>query len=130
MSEIWVAGAVTLVGGVVSGMGQEKKDKANQAHDKAMTKESAKWNAALSQFDAEQADYYNQLNRQRKQRGLDNFRSFSTVGNFAPNYTQTSTGVELPKKPNYEDTFGAEEQGSGGSKGGGMSRLLDPLKLF
>ncbi len=134
MGEVWGAAIVTVVGGAIAGRAQEKKDKGDKAHDKEMTREGAKWNAALSEFEAGQTDYYNQLNRQRKQRGLDNFRQFSQLGSFAPQYQQTSTPIEVPTKPNALETFAEPEEEAGPAKkkksGGLMRKLTDPLGLF
>lgn len=101
MAEIW--GAAIMVGGaVVSGMAQEKKAKAERKaareDAKAANREEAQYSAVLSQFEREQEDYYEQLSRQRKQRGLDQFRQFSTVRSFAPNYAD-SQRIQLPGKP-------------------------------
>lgn len=54
-----------------------------------------------SQFDTEQAYYYQQLKRQEAMRGLDEFRKFSTVKNYAPGYVNTNPGPVLPDKPTY-----------------------------
>ena len=131
MAEIWGA-AVAVGGSLLAGAAASKKDKGDKAHDKEMTRESAKWNAALSQFEAEQTDYYSQLNRQRKQRGLDNFRQFSQVGRFAPGVAQQSTDITLPEKPNAEATFAEPAQAAGGGRRGRstMDRIIDPLGLF
>lgn len=132
MGEVWIGAAVTVVGGYVAGRAREKENESNQAHDKEMIRESARWNAALSAFEKEQEDYYNQLNRQRKERGLENFRQFSTMKTFAPGYTQSSGGIVLPDKPDAEATFKEPEQpqSTGGGGRSTMSRLIDPLGLF
>lgn len=132
MAEIWGAALVTVAGGVIAGKAAEKKDKGDKAHDKEMTRESARWNAALSEFEAQQADYYSQLQRQRKQRGLDNFRQFSQVGRFAPQYQQASEGIVLPNQPSAEETFKEPEQEQQRTSSGRstLSRIIDPLGLF
>ena len=53
----------------------------------------------MSQFEREQEDYYNQLDRQRKQRGLDQFRQFSTMSQFAPEYQGDTSRIVLPQRP-------------------------------
>lgn len=133
MSEIWVAAATTVVGGYIAGQGAEEQAEDQQNHDRQMTREGARWNAELSSFEAEQEDYYSQLNRQRKQRGLENFRQFSSMGTFAPQYQQaTDTTITLPDKPNAEERFKEPEQPA--QQGGGgrstMERIIDPLGLF
>lgn len=77
-----------------------KQDRANAKEDrKEMTESDARFGAISSQFEAEQADYYNQLNRQRKQRGLDQFRQFSTMNQFAPEMAGGNNVIALPNKP-------------------------------
>lgn len=123
MGEVWIGAAVTVVGGYVAGRARKKEKEGDQAFEKEMVRESARWNAALSAFEKEQEDYYNQLNRQRKERGLENFRQFSTVKTFAPGYTQSSGGIVVPDKPNAEAAF-AEETETAASSGGSGSNLL------
>lgn len=112
MAEIWGA-AIAVGGSIISGIAASKKakqDRANAKEDnKEMTEREARFHALLSQFDAEQADYYNQLNRQRKQRGLEQFRQFSTVNQFAPNFSGGNNPIELPTRPNA-DTMFTEQQ--------------------
>ena len=104
MAEIWKAAAATIGGSIVSGIASSKKAKKERKWDKEdrkeMTRDEAKYSAVLSRFEAEQEDYYNQLNRQRKQRGLEQFRQFSTVNQFAPQYVGDNTEIVLPDRPN------------------------------
>jgi hypothetical protein len=58
----------------------------------------ARQNAA---FEAELRHFYEQLNKQEKKRGLDQFRTFSTVKNYAPDFVDTNPGPVLPTKPGY-----------------------------
>ena len=133
MAEIWGA-AIAVGGAVVSGMAAEKKAKADRkaANEdrKAMTKEDAQYGAVLSQFEREQEDYYSQLNRQRKQRGLDQFRQFSTVQSFAPNYVDNNR-VVLPNRPDVntiiEQVVPEEEKQASGKKGKSFIEKIDPL---
>ncbi len=101
MAEIWGA-AIAVGGAVVSGIAAEKKaknDRKNANEDRrAATKEEAQYGSVISRFDAEQEDYFNQLNRSRKQRGLDQFRQFSTMNQIAPNYTETNR-IVVPNRP-------------------------------
>ena len=102
MAEIWGA-AIAVGGAVISGKAAEKKAKQDRKDSnedrRAATKEEAQYGAVLSQFEREQEDYYNQLDRQRKQRGLDQFRQFSTMSQFAPEYQGDTSRVVLPAKP-------------------------------
>lgn len=105
MSEIWVAAAVTVVGGAVAGKAAEKKDKGDKAHQAAMTEEESKLSAQRTGYESALEEFYTQRERQRKQRGLDQFRQFSTMGEFAPNYNiDTEARIDPGKAPNY-NTF-------------------------
>lgn len=100
MGEVWGA----AVGAAITSYAASKKAKQQRKWDKEdrkeMTRDEAKYSAVLSRFEAEQEDYYNQLNRKRKQRGLDQFRQFSTVNQFAPQYVGDNTEIVLPDRPN------------------------------
>lgn len=116
MSEIWIAAAATVVGGALSGMGAEKKAKEDRKASRELTQDSARYEALLSAFETEQDYYYNQLNRANKQRGLEQFRQFSTIKQFAPQYAQTSPGVVVPEKP-VIPTFNSQKDVSAGNVG-------------
>lgn len=101
MAEIWAA--ASAAGAVITGYAASKKAKEDRKHAKEdrkeMTRDDAKYSSILSRFEAEQEDYYNQLNRQRKQRGLAQFRQFSTVNQFAPQYLGDNTEIVVPERP-------------------------------
>lgn len=149
MAEVWVAAAVTVGGAVISGVAAEKKakkDRENANSDrKAATREEALYSGVLSAFEREQEDYYNELGRQRKQRGLDTFRQFSTTNQFAPNMVSGDTNIVLPTQPNVANNIDAgvrQDQANqqannaiGGNSGGGkgsslVKKIVDPLGLF
>ena len=109
MTEVWIAAVATVAGGALSGMGQEKKAKEDRKASREATQDSARYEALLSQFEGEQNYYYSQLERQNKQRGLDQFRQFSTTQQFAPNYTATINGPIVPEKPTIP-TFNTQKQ--------------------
>lgn len=121
MSWIAVGGAALTA---VAGYAKSRKD----------AKDAKKANAAAEGMDKrtiafqnEEDYYYGQLEKQERQRGLDEFRKFNTVRQFSPGYTQTNAGVVVPTKP---DPDGTQSSGSGG--GGGSSTLdkiskVDPL---
>lgn len=102
MAEIWGA-AISAGGAILSGVAASKKAKEDRLAAKEDTKEltaySTRYNAILSQFNREQDYYYNQLAKKNKQRGLDQFRQFSTVNQFAPNFVGGNNTVTLPSKP-------------------------------
>jgi FtsZ-interacting cell division protein ZipA len=127
MSEVWIAGGIALVGGVVQGMGEEKKDKSDKKFQRELTKDSARYESILSAFENEQDYYYNQLNRANKQRGLEQFRQFSTVKNFAPQYVQSNAGVVVPTKPITPDFSDPAKVNTGGGGKSGVSKLHDTL---
>ncbi len=111
----------------MSGVAASKKAKQDKKDAKEMTLEGAKFGAMQSEFDAGQDYYYNQLNRQNKQRGLAEFRKFSTVGNFAPTYTQDNAGIVMPDKPDAEEAFKAPEAEASSSKKKSTLEKIDPL---
>ena len=109
----WAA-VVTVGGSILSGIGASKKDKKNKAFASSEARLSderqAKYEAILSQFNKESDWYYNQLSRKNKQRGLDQFRQFSTVNQFAPNFIGGNNTITLPEKP---DAMAAVQKVSG-----------------
>lgn len=102
MAEIWGA-AIAAGGAILGGIAASKKAKqereAAREDAKEMTENDARFGAILSQFNAEQDYYYQQLQRKSKQRGLDQFRQFSTVNQFAPNFVGGNNTIALPNKP-------------------------------
>lgn len=134
MAEIWGA-AIAVGGAVISGYAQSKEKKADRkaasSEARAATKDEAKWSAILSRFEKQDDYYYQQLNRQNKQRGLAEFRKFTTTDSFAPEYQNTNTGVVLPQQTNINDVeqqvAPATAQTGGGKKGKGLLEKIDPL---
>lgn len=62
----------------------------------------------ISGFEREQDDYYDQLNRSRKQRGLEVFKQFSTLNQYAPNYMPAAQQeIVVPAKPNMAASLDA-----------------------
>lgn len=119
MAEFWAsAGGASLIsagssilGGILGGKSAEKKAKAEAkfkaTEDRALMADEAKYGAINKMFNSQVDDYYNQLQRQRKQRGLDQFRSFNTVNNYAQGYAD-GPGVVLPTAPtmqSYNDSI-------------------------
>lgn len=130
MTEIWGA-AITLGGAVVSGVASSKKAKADRKAARedrqAATKEDAIYGSILSRFEAEQDDYYDQLNRQRKQRGLDQFRSFNTVSTFAPDYAGDNSRIVVPNRPDINQMINEVVPQEVVTSGGKKKSLLDTL---
>jgi hypothetical protein len=122
---ICVGAAVSVVGGYMSQKsGEKSEDKKSKLSIKQMGLQH-QYNEEESAFNAAQDYYYKQKERGTRQRGLDEFRKFSTTADFAPNYQDTGTRVEVPDKPQV-DTYGqpAPAGGGGGGGGGGLEGLL------
>lgn len=106
MAEIWVAAVVTVGGGIISGIGAEKKDKKDKKFQSAEEKENdlreGRLGAQQTGYEMALEDFYNQKDRFEKQRGLDQFRQFSTVGNYNPAAADDSaTRLAAPVAPQY-----------------------------
>lgn len=106
MGEVWIAAVVTVGGGIISGMGAEKKDKADKKFQSAEEKENdlreGRLGAQATGYEMALEDFYNQKDRFEKQRGLDQFRQFSTVGNYNPAAADDSaTRLAAPVTPQY-----------------------------
>lgn len=135
MAEIWGA-AIVVAGGIASGMAAEKKDKADKKYNKQMTEEDYRRNAQETGYEAALEDYYKQKDRYQAQRGLDQFRQFSTIDNYKPGYDIADDQLSAPTMPKYNDFKVVEDTPQGGSSGGGggssLLKKIDPLgsKLF
>lgn len=137
MSEVWAAAVVTVVGGVVAGKAQEKKDKSDKKYNKEMTEEDYRRQAQETGYEAALDNYYKQKDRYEAQRGLDQFRQFSTIDNYKPGYATMDGQLTAPVMPEYND-FKVEEDpaantgSGGGGKSGNILSKIDPLgsKLF
>lgn len=94
--------ALQVGGSLLKGIGGAKSAQAaareKSAAEKAMALQQAQHSLESNAFNAELQDYYSQLDRKRKQRGLSQFRQFSSLGGFAPDYVEKG-GIELPEKP-------------------------------
>lgn len=139
MGEVWGA-AIMVVGSVVAGKAAEKKAKADQKHDVAMTAEESKLASQRTGYERALEDYYTQKQRARTQRGLDQFRQFSTMSEFAPGYNinseQRIDEGEAPNyntfDPDYDPNAPAQEAEAPARKKGRSihKKLADPLGLF
>lgn len=130
MAEIWGA-AIMVVGSVASAQAAKKKEAAARKENRVDTKQEAKYSALLSQFEREQDYYYNQLEKQEKSRGLDQFKKFSGMSRIDPTYVNTSGGIVLPDKPDINKLFPDDPvvQKKKKKKGGlrGFISKVDPL---
>lgn len=114
MAEFWasaggaaaISAGSSILGGILGGKAKEKQAKAEAAfkakEDRALMADEAKYGAISSLFQQQVQDYQAQLQRQRKERGLDQFRYFSTLGSYAPNYQDTAR-IQLPQAPAAAD---------------------------
>lgn len=134
MAETWGAAmawsaAITVGGAVLGGVAKQKEAKQAAANQKAAARDEAKYSGILSQFEKEQDEYYRQLGRQEKQRGLDEFKKFNSIGQFAPGYVGTNDRIVVPDKPSIESMLSppasAEKKGSSI-----LGKLVDPAKLL
>lgn len=136
MAEIWGA-AIALGGAVISGYASQKQAKEARQQSKADTKEGAIYSALLSQFEDERADYKEQLGRQRKQRGLDQFKQFSRVGTFAPEYAGDTSRIEVGPEPSVVELLDRLKAAdtilnppkAKKKKRGFLSKVVDPIGL-
>lgn len=138
--EAWVAAAAITAGGALissyAAGEQAKKDKKDAAKERRLaTKEEAQYGAALSQFEKEQDYYYKQLERQNKQRGLDQFRSFSNLQSYAPQYQGDTARITLPAAPDINSIISQaappeQPAATSNKKRSTASKILDPAGLF
>lgn len=94
--------AAQLAGSLLKGSADKKKAKEDRENEKADTVASVGYRALSDVFDAQLSDYYSQLGRKRKERGLDQFRQFSTLNQFAPNYVNTNR-IAVGEMPSISD---------------------------
>lgn len=119
MGEVWVAAAVTVVGSVASGVAAEKKDKSDKKHQQAMNREESAMAAQRTSHEMALEDFYTQKNRAGKQRGLAQYKQFSTMGEVSPGYDpNTEVAIDPGKAPQYGDFTAGSNDGSGGVQAG------------
>lgn len=113
---LFALGALMLGGSLLSGIGaskQQKKSQQFQASEARLSDErQAKYQAILGQVSKDTDYYYSQLSRKNKQRGLDQFRQFSTLNQYAPNFVGGNNQIVVPAKP---DAMAAVQKVSGGT---------------
>ena len=130
MAEIWGA-AIMMGGALIGGMGKQKEKEADQKFQAGQTREEAINALKSSEFNAAQDYYYERLGKQNQQRGMNEFRKFSTVRQFNPSYSDSTTDIVLPNKPNYKDYFpDAPAKAKKKKKRSFLGKLADPAGLF
>lgn len=98
----WLAvggAAVTVIGGALSDKSANKASKRQLAQDRFLQQEESRLGRQDTIFNKQVEEHYTQKERARRQRGLDEFRKFSTVQDFAPEYQDTSQRVAIPVLP-------------------------------
>lgn len=124
---MWAAAA----GMVLSAVGSAEDKKKDQKHEGEMTEKGALLQRQNYQFNSQMDDYYKQRDRNEKLRGLDEFRKFSTVKHFAPNYTDSTVGQRQdPVMPKFNEGAYAPKEKTGGGNPSFWERHLDPAGLF
>lgn len=121
MGEVWAAALVTVGGAVVSGYAASKKDKADKKENRAMTQKEAELNAQTLGYEGALENFYMEKERFQKQRGLDEFRKFSTMGTWAPGYSDNAARVADPVMPKFNDFAVEQPEAQGGGGKGGKS---------
>lgn len=130
MAEAWVAAAITVGGGLISGYASgKKKDKENKREEE-MTREGYLSEMGMTEHQAALDDYYKQKGRLATKRGLDEFRKFSTVHSFAPQYENENTGPVLPELQSRESYLPEKEVAAPKKKRSTLSKMLDPAGIF
>ena len=89
-SMAWITAGASILGSLGASGAAKKKAKLDFKNQQKLNEQGGVISRQNSQFDAQQNYYYHQLDRQEKMRGLDEFRKFSTVKDYAPDYTNTN----------------------------------------
>ena len=135
MSWFAVGGAaLTAVSGYAKSKNEKKKAEQDKKDGKEMTKEEHQMSMLRSKYDSDLEYAAAQRVRKNKEGGLSEFRKFSTMQNWAPDYTNTNGGIVVPQAPDAtgKDYNLPEPEAVVGTskKKSTTSKLLDPLGLF
>lgn len=118
----WMAAGASVLKSLGGSFGAKKKAKQDQKD--SLEQIRAKGLEGLKQIEFQNASdyYYQQLGKQEKMRGLDQFRKFSTVKNFAPDFVDTNPGPQVPTMPTAaaEAAVGAPPASTKKSSNGGI----------
>lgn len=95
----WGAIAAAVIGGVASAEASKNASKNSAKQASAMSKAESQYAMERSRYDAQQDYYYQQKEKVERKRGLDEFRKFSTVSEFAPGYVNTNPGPKEVAAP-------------------------------
>lgn len=86
----WGAIAAAVIGGYASSRASKKASQDAASNSGAMTDAESLLAMERIDFQANRDELAKQRERQEKMRGLDEFRKFNTVQQFAPGYTNTN----------------------------------------
>lgn len=93
---MWMKAVGAVLGGI-GRSGQEKKAAETKfKNDLKLNEQEGTIGRQNAAFTMELENYYKQQERTEKLRGLDEFRKFSTVAQFAPNYQNTNPNPVTP----------------------------------
>lgn len=95
----WIAAGASILSSLGAGGAAKKAAKTDLKNKKILNEQEGGISRQNSQFNMELEYYYKQLDKKDKMRGLDEFRKFSTVKNFSPNYANTTAAPVLPTAP-------------------------------
>jgi len=107
---MWLQAAGALLGGIGAGGREKKAAERNFKYDWRLQEGQGRIGRQNMKFEYELQNYYKQLDKKNKARGLAEFRKFSTVQNFAPNYQNTNPEPVVPTMP-VPNAGEYEEQG-------------------
>lgn len=110
MGGMVAAAAISAVGAYASNKAKQKADKRAMENQMAMTAEESRMSMERTAHEMALEDYYNRRDRWETQRGLDQFRQFSTVREFMPNFQDTSPRIEEPTMPAIGDYATGEQE--------------------
>jgi hypothetical protein len=119
----WIAAVVGVVGAIGSAEAAKKNQQNANKAQAGLTESEAKWQRENSMFDAQQQYYYQQLDKQEKMRGLDQFRKFSTVSNYTPDFHDDNPGPIVPDQPMFDRGIYDTKRAPSGIQTGGSAQL-------
>ena len=131
MSWFAVGGAaLTAVSGYAKSKSDKKKAEQDKKDGKEMTREESQMSMLRSKYDSDLEYAAAQRVRKNKEGGLAEFRKFSTMQNWAPNYEQTNPGIVVPETPDAlgkDYNLPEEEVAEGQKKKKSTLEKIDPL---
>ena len=94
-----VGTGLSVISGIAGSSSKRKARKKAQAERNKMLQ--AQYTNELQQMQLEKGlqDYYSQLDKANTYKGRLNYAGYSSLSDYAPEYENTSTGIELPSKP-------------------------------